>query len=85
MRKKYVFWWALSAVLFYMGISWAINFGPRNLGILVWSGVCIYIGYRRWVEYHETQDDRRMMREYLAAKTEEAQKNTANVEDIDRD
>ena len=49
---------------------------------MFWVIVCIYVGYRRWVEYHENQDDRRMVREYLAAKTAEANK---NIEDKDSD
>ena len=80
MKKKYVFWWALAAILFYWSITNAYYYGIRYLGTMFWVIVCIYVGYRRWVEYHENQDDRRMVREYLAAKTAEANKNIKDKE-----
>ena len=72
----YIFWWALSAAFAFFGVYWTVR-GPGNfLGMLVWSAIFIYVGYRSWKKYQEYQEDRAMMHEDFEAKTAEAKNKT---------
>lgn len=72
--KTLFFMWALAVVFFYISVTNAFSFGTGYLGSLIWVIICIYAGCRQYVEYHEKPDDKRMIREYPAAKTADTKK-----------
>lgn len=72
MRKTYIAWWSFSAVLvwlvlrhvLFMDIDW------EAVGLFsAAAGVCFFVGYRRWVEYKEYQEDRQIRNEFLKGNT----------------
>ena len=72
MRKTYIGWWAVSAVLFWLVIRHILflehDWEAVGLFLLV-SGICFFVGFRRWKEYQEYQEDRQIRNDYLKGNT----------------
>lgn len=73
MKKTYIFWWSLSAYLVWRIIRhFFIRLETDWEGVALFGAialVCFFIGYRRWVEYHEYQEDRAIRNDYLKGNT----------------
>lgn len=83
MRKSYIGWWIASAYAFF-GCCYEVydylviqptytSVASPLIGFLfVVSVVFLYIGYRRFQEYKEYQEDRRIRNEYYLSNTDKS-------------
>lgn len=81
MRKSYIVWWVLSAscvfgclrliyqLLFMYGQTHADL--PGLLAGALAAGVFFYVGFRRYVEYQEYQEDRKIRNDFYKTNTKD--------------
>lgn len=74
MKKKYIVWWVISAVCLWMDYRNFVYgwYSPVFLFFTTLIGaVCLYVGFRRWNEYREYIEDRKIRNEYMKSQTRE--------------
>lgn len=80
MRKKYIGWWIASAWFFFicLRVIYELIFFPDPNDVIVrpvlflflaLAGLFFYLGYRRFQEYKEYQEDRQIRNEYYKSNT----------------
>ena len=81
MRKTYIIWWAISAYCFFGGIYniydlvFFVDQTEKRGAVFILcmiffvSLVTFFIGYRRFQEYKEYQEDRKIRNEYYKSNT----------------
>lgn len=77
MRKRYIFWWVISAVCFWYAVTAVLygeGFQAASLFFLIF-GVTFYVGYLRWHEYAQQQEDREALHDYLSRERSGARPN----------
>lgn len=60
MKKRYIFWWILSALFFWNALARFASLEDTDIGLvfLVIAGILFYRGYLRAKEYEQQQEDR---------------------------
>lgn len=60
MKKRYIFWWILSALFFWNAMARFASLEDTDIGLvfLVIAGILFYRGYLRAKEYEQQQEDR---------------------------
>lgn len=84
MRKYYIGWWVVSAfciiscirnLIAYLFSSYGMDWSDFALffGVLFAFGlIAFYVGYRRFQEYKEYQEDRRIRNEFYKSNTKDS-------------
>ena len=86
MRKSYIFWWAVSAycvfgiiynlynMKYFYDYSRKVSTEPVLWIAALIGLVTFYVGYRRFQEYKEYQEDRKIRNEFYKSNTKEEDK-----------
>lgn len=88
MKKSYIFWWAVSAYcvfgiiynvyndIYFYDHSRHLSTEPALWIAGLIAGITFFIGYRRFQEYKEYQEDRKIRNEFYKSNTKD--ENTKN-------
>ena len=73
MKKRYIFWWVISALFFWNAIARFASMEDFDIGLvfLVIAGIAFYIGYLRAKEYEQQQEDRAALHRLVSLVSEE--------------
>lgn len=74
MRKRYIFWWVISAILFWNFVS-SLFYGEGLTGangvLLVLAGLAFFVGFLRHREYEQQREDREALHRFVDHATAE--------------
>ena len=73
MKKRYIFWWVISALFFWNALARFVSQEDFDIGLvfLVIAGIAFYIGYLRAKEYEQQQEDRAALHRLVSLVSEE--------------
>ena len=84
MRKRYIFWWVISAIFFWFfvaGLLYGEGIGGTNGIALFIFGVTFYVGYLRHKEYEQQQEDRNALHRFVEYNVDSDKERQSNCVD----
>lgn len=77
MRKRYIFWWVISAIFFWFFVASLLYgegaSGANGIALFIF-GVTFYVGYLRHKEYEQQQEDRNALHRFVEYSVGHAEK-----------